>query len=314
MKKYLYRLIKPSVFMLLLALFLQAGPSGAEEQKDAKKQEKKSKAVSMLFYRTGLVLMPSAITIKAKEYGLGFDALFDYFIGDLYSYRTDTKEKDWLAPLKYMTIGGDLKYTLWGTSGFLPAVAFGLSGQLPIKSSDSSGGKIDVTKDAGFLYGIYAVGTKRLSESYFTFGYMNGSMGVLMSNLAKEIYLENGRNYLFGGFHTKITSRSQIKVELIYSIERNYYGYSTYDTSKHRHPFMINTYITSFLGFEMGYLQYEKGFKLIGYVHARLPLYPERKEAEEEDKQQQEQKQKNTPPQLKQPQQKKPVEIQPPRT
>ena len=314
MKKNFYRLVRPAAFIVLSALILRAFPAVAEEQKDAKAQDKKSKPVSMLFYRTGLVLMPSAITIKAKEYGLGFDALFDYFIGDLYSYRTDTKEKDWLAPIKYMTIGGDLKYTLWGTSGFLPAVAFGLSGQLPIKSSDSSGGKIDVTKEAGFLYGAYAVGTKRLSESYFTFGYMNGSMGVLMSNLAKEIYLENGRNYLFGGFHTKITSRSQIKLELIYSIERNHYGYKDYDPKRHRHPFMVNTYITSFLGFEIGYLQYENGFKLIGYVHARLPLYPERKEAEEEDRLQQEQKQKSTPPQLRPPQQKNPMEIQPPRT
>lgn len=216
------------------------------------------------FYKTGLVWMPTALTVGPTEHRLGFDVAAQYYIGSL--VKETRFGKDNLSAMNMFSFYGDLKYSFWPEGRGYPAMALGYTLGLGVGKLDNpileTIGKADV--DGEVLSNAYVVFSKRWDrrKTFAThIGYNQGDLNRVIASLNEDVFIDEG-GAVFFGITKQFRKGRQLKFEWVIPV------------GEKETPIIMNTYLSSLFGFNLSFWKTETGNTVMAYYSFRLPFWP----------------------------------------
>ncbi len=245
--------------------------------------------------RASLVMMPSAYAAHVgRETGENARAILAWYIGTLYN-----EEGLFIAPIFSLFAGVDAKWSFIRERRTWPATALGYYGGLTmpftggairtsmaLKASSTEGEQEDQLKQA-WLNNLYGVMSKRFGRFAFSWGGIYGLKKALpriypMLRNSSYSTTPNPASDLkwtaFGGVDFS-WRKGHIKLEVVTLPETIE---PAYDDDAAVRPWLIQSHIDGFLGFDLGYLRDRIGYEVIGYYMLPLMRWPNKKRLEKE--------------------------------
>jgi len=232
-----------------------------------------------LHKHASLVIMPSAFSAHySGPTGENAEVFLAWYIGTLYN------EKGlFIAPIFSLFVGADLKWAIIGEKDIRPAFAFGYYGGL---AQPFTGGAVKASSLAGqqaikqsFVHDAYLVMGKHFGPVSFDVGAMRGfkrAFPQFIPMLRNTSYTTTANPAspslwtAFGGMDLALKEQ-HIKIEVI-----------TLPEETVNRPWLIESHVDSFLGFDLAYLKDRIGYEVIGYYLLPFYRWPDKKRLEKE--------------------------------
>lgn len=240
-----------------------------------------------LHKHASIVIMPSAFSAHYKgPTGENAEIFLAWYIGTLYN------EKGlFIAPIFSLFVGADLKWAFLGEKTIRPAFALGYYGGL---GQPFTGGAVKASALAGkqalkqtFVHDAYLVTGKHFGPVAVNAGALygfkkafplfipmlrNGSYSTTANPPSDTIWTA------FGGLDISLREQ-HIKVEVITLPLKptDLAPGEVYDR-----PWLIQTHVDAFLGFDLAYLKDRIGYEVIGYYLLPFYRWPDKKRLEKE--------------------------------
>jgi len=240
-----------------------------------------------LHKHASLVIMPSAFSAHYKgPTGENAEVFLAWYIGTLYN------EKGlFIAPIFSLFVGADLKWAFLGEKTIRPAFAVGYYGGL---GQPFTGGAVK----ASALAGKQAVKQAFMNDGYLVVGKHFGPVSVSAGALygfkkAFPLFIPMLRNgsysttdnpasdtlwTAFGGMDIALRGQ-HIKVEAITLPVK---PKVILPGETYVQPWLIETHVDAFLGFDLAYLKDRVGYEVIGYYLLPFYRWPDKKRLEKE--------------------------------
>lgn len=232
-----------------------------------------------LHKRAMLVMMPTGYAAHVhKETGENLEVFMAWYIGTFY-----TEQGLLIAPLFSLYIGIDAKWSFLAEKKYRPAVAVGYYGGLGLPFSGGAvRGSNLAQKDLRqtFMNNFSGALSKRFGPVRFTGGALYGlkkAFPQLLPMLRNTAFSFNKANPVsetvitaYGGFDVTFKSR-HFKFEVI-----------TLPQEKENRPWLFQSRIDGFLGFDMAYLKDRFGYEIIGYYLMPFFRWPNKKRLDKE--------------------------------
>ena len=233
---------------------------------------------SELHKRAVLIMMPTGYAAHVhKTTGENLEVFLAWYIGTFYN-----EEGLFIAPIFSLLIGADAKWSFISEKKYRPAVAIGYYGGLAVpftggavQASSVASDKIEQT----FIHNGFASMSKRVGFVTATGGAMYGikkPFALFLPMLRNSSYAIEGNPAseaiwtAFGGLDVVI-KKMHIKLEVI-----------TLPDEKENRPWLIQSHIDAFLGFDIGYTRDRLGYQVVGYYLLPFMRWPSRKRMEKE--------------------------------
>lgn len=229
-----------------------------------------------LHKRTILVMFPTAYA-GHYEGGTGpnLNIFMSWFIGTLYN-----EKGMFIAPIFSLLLGADAKWSFLEDRGFLPGMAVGYLGGLALPFSGGGVAASGVAKAKQTdIHNGYLVASKRFGPVAFTVGGMRGIKRAfpriipLLRNASyttKAIPTPESLWSVWGGIDASYREQ-HMKIEV-----------TTFPEEKVNRPWLFQTHLDGFLGFDLAYLRDAIGYEVIGYYQIPFFRWPDKRQLEKE--------------------------------
>jgi len=229
-----------------------------------------------LHKRTILVMFPSAY---AGHYGGGtgtnLNLFMSWFIGTFYN------EKGlFIAPIFSLFLGADAKWAFLEDRDVLPGVALGYLGGLALPFTGGGVAASGVAKmKQTDVHNGYLVASKRFGPVAFSLGGMRGINRAFprlipmlrnASYTTKTILRPDSIWTVYGGFDASYREQ-HLKFEV-----------TTFPGEIVSRPWLFQTHLDGFLGFDIAYLRDSIGYEVIGYYQIPFFRWPDKRQLEKE--------------------------------
>ncbi len=227
--------------------------------------------------RTYLVMLPSAFAANYRgATGANLNVFMGWYIGTFYN------EKGlFIAPLFTLLIGADGKWAFLGESRAFPGVAAGyFTGlALPFTGGGVKASGVSQNKQTD-VHNVYGVMSKRVGPLSFSAGAMYGIKRALprvvpmlrnASYTTKTIPRSESLWTAFGGVDASYREQ-HLKVEVLTIPE---------DLPEVR-PWLVQTHIDGFLGFDIAYMKDAVGYEVLGYYLLPFFRWPDKRDFEKQ--------------------------------
>ncbi len=234
-----------------------------------------------LHKRATIVIMPSAYAAHVhKSTGENLEVFLAWYIGTLY-----TEQGLFIAPLFSLFIGADAKWAFLAEKKYRPAVATGYYGGMGLPFT---GGAVQATSLAEkevrqtFMHNVYGVMSKRFGSFTVSGGTMYGFkkafprfLPMLRNSKFSDPKKPNQPSEMlvtaFGGLDLEFKGKHIIKIEVI-----------TVPQERMDRPWLIQSRVEAFLGFDIAYLKDRFGYEVMGYYLLPFIRWPNKKRLEKE--------------------------------
>jgi hypothetical protein len=229
-----------------------------------------------LHKRTILVMFPTAYA-GHYEGGTGpnLNLFMSWFIGTLYN-----EKGMFIAPIFSLLLGADAKWSFLEDRGFIPGMAVGYLGGLAIPFTGGSVAASGVAKmKQTDVHNGYLAVSKRLGPVAFTIGGMRGIKRAFpriipmlrnASYTTKTIPTPESIWTVWGGIDASYREQ-HLKLEV-----------TTFPEEKESRPWLFQTHLDGFLGFDIAYLRDAIGYEVIGYYQIPFWRWPDKRQLEKE--------------------------------
>ena len=197
-----------------------------------------------------------------------------WYIGTLYNERGL-----FIAPIFSLYVGADAKWALISERGYRPAFAFGYYGGLGVPFTGGAARTTAIAKQKSqmkqaFMHNAYGAISKRSGPFTASLGGMYGikkafplfipmlrnSSYTTKSNPASDTVIT-----AFGGLDFAWRGR-HFKLEVI-----------TLPAEREARPWLVQTHIDNFMGFDIAYLKDRVGYQVVGYYLLPFIRWPDKK-------------------------------------
>ena len=229
-----------------------------------------------LHKRTILVMFPTAYA-GHYEGGTGpnLNIFMSWFIGTLYN-----EKGIFIAPIFSLLLGADAKWAFLEDRGFVPGLAVGYLGGLALPFTGGGVAASGVAKMKQVdIHNGYLVASKRFGPVALSVGGMRGIKRAFprllpmlrnSSYTLKKIPTPESLWTVYGGIDASYREQ-HLKFEV-----------TTFPEEKENRPWLFQTHIDGFLGFDIAYLRDAIGYEVIGYYQIPFFRWPDKRQLEKE--------------------------------
>ena len=251
-----------------------AGATVMTESKEAPAAERVS--FEEMHKRTVIVMAPSAYAAYVGgTTGENFRVFLSWYIGTL-SNETGL----YIAPIFSLLVGVDGKWAFLEERKGIPAMAAGYYGGLAVPFTGGAVRAVEAAEQKQtFLHNIYGVMSKQFGPLTFSGGAMYGlkkPFPIFIPMLRNSTFTASAVTpsdrpvTVFGGMDF-VFKQSHFKIEVL----------TVPDETENR-PWLVQTHIDGFLGFDLAYLKDAVGYEIIGYYLLPFFRWPDKKQLEKE--------------------------------
>jgi hypothetical protein len=242
--------------------------------KPAAKPEGPPVPVDELHKRAVVVITPTGYAAHiGKETGENLEIFLAWYIGTLYN------EKGlFIAPIFSLYVGADAKWSFIGEKKYRPAVAAGYYGGLGVPFTGGAVRASSVATKSQVKQALMHNGYVSLSKRVGAFAFTAGSMYGIKK--AFPLFIPMLRN---GSFSTKPNPASDTMVTAFGGVDFSWHERHfkleviTLPQETGFRPWLIQTHIDNFLGFDIAYLRDRIGYQVMGYYLLPFVRWPDKK-------------------------------------